>query len=779
MELVMLNQVSNHLCRTQRLNILRFENDASACYDRILVHLGMMAARRCGMPTNAIALHSGTLLDMQYKVKTLYGISEGSYKGSATKPLFGTGQGSGASPAVWLTLVVVMMNTLERLISERISFASPDDKYQHTRLIDAFVDDTSLAFNDYNQEMLLPDMVRKLENAAQTWQRLQMCSGGALNLKKCSWSCMYWKWINGRPKLCDIDTQTNDRTIRINHDDETSLNPAGATTIRYTPPEESNRILGVYLNPMGSFTYHIAQMKKKADSFARCLRSSRIQIHEMLTFLKTMYSPAMYYSLPAVAAKEEVWADVQRELIETVLQKMGASKTTPYPIRHGPYEMGGLNLMDLRTETGIARIKFLRNALYSDSEAGRLLTLSIKATQLEAGIGDNILAKPDIPLPYIANTWITSLRTFLSHHSIRIDLSNILVIRYNGPRDACLMNISHLKGYQPQQQEDINRVRLYLQVITLSDISSADGRDIMLSALHGERHNEFQNNPTWPRQIEPTASQRRLWKRYLEAHYIRYGIKWRQPLGPVVPPKRRSHMAPEISTTRTHIESQSLQHYLKSLPQWHRRLLTNFHQAATDLDIWRDFRSRRRLVIASDGGLRKGVGTFGWKIVLRQPSASADNEMTLFEGSGPVDGPSDIANSTRSELGGLTAPLLLCSSLATFWGLRHKCRLRWLTDSKAAISRVDFITKKSYRARKAPEDIDYVSAIKALHKSLGLHLSTEWVKGHQDERTDYDRLSPNAKLNVDTDNLAQIICMENETCQFKTLRTCRGKKYQL
>lgn len=33
MELVMLNQITNDLCRTQKVNIIRFENDASACYD--------------------------------------------------------------------------------------------------------------------------------------------------------------------------------------------------------------------------------------------------------------------------------------------------------------------------------------------------------------------------------------------------------------------------------------------------------------------------------------------------------------------------------------------------------------------------------------------------------------------------------------------------------------------------------------------------------------------------------------------------------------------------
>lgn len=59
------------------------------------------------------------------------------------------------------------------------------------------------------------------------------------------------------------------------------------------------------------------------------------------------------------------------------------------------------------------------------------------------------------------------------------------------------------------------------------------------------------------------------------------------------------------------------------------------------------------MTIASDGGLKHGIGTMGWKIV-------SQNGTPLFSGSGPIDGPHDVANSTRSELGGITAPLLLC-----------------------------------------------------------------------------------------------------------------------
>ena len=132
MDPVMLNQLTTDLCRVLKVNYARFDNDASACFDRIIVALGMMAAQRCGMPVEAVRTHAKALELMQYMVNTIYGVSEESYKGTALEPLFGTGQGSGASPAVWLSLVVVLPNTLERVVHERISFTF----HQHSHRFD-------------------------------------------------------------------------------------------------------------------------------------------------------------------------------------------------------------------------------------------------------------------------------------------------------------------------------------------------------------------------------------------------------------------------------------------------------------------------------------------------------------------------------------------------------------------------------------------------------------------------------------------------------------------
>jgi ribonuclease HI len=178
--------------------------------------------------------------------------------------------------------------------------------------------------------------------------------------------------------------------------------------------------------------------------------------------------------------------------------------------------------------------------------------------------------------------------------------------------------------------------------------------------------------------------------------------------------------------------------------------LTNYKQVATHIQIWKAFRRKDTTIdIASDGGLANTIGTFGWKIV----AIFRQNEQVLYQGAGTIDGPTEVGSSTRSELGGLTAPLLLATTLAKFWGIRHKCQFRWLTDSTSAISKVRMYTVHG-RSQRYPDHSDYVLAIQELAAELKRPIAAQWVKGHQDEDRPYDELTREAKLNVDVDALA-------------------------
>jgi len=110
--------------------------------------------------------------------------------------LFGTGQGSGASPAVWLTLSVVLLNSLRQLAPRGMRFTNPAQSITVERHSDAFVDDAQNGLNDLGEAEPwdLQTLQSNLQQMLHTWERLLFCSGGALELSKCFYYLLHWKW---------------------------------------------------------------------------------------------------------------------------------------------------------------------------------------------------------------------------------------------------------------------------------------------------------------------------------------------------------------------------------------------------------------------------------------------------------------------------------------------------------------------------------------------------------------------------------------------------------
>ena len=707
MDPIMLNQLTTDLCRVLRINYARFDNDASACFDRIIVALAMLAARRCGMPTNAVKTHATALELMQYTVKTVYGASEASYKGTPFEPLFGTGQGSGTSPAAWLTLVVLLLNTWEKVIPERICFRSPDGTMEHRRLVDAFVDDTALGITNHGDQSF-EELVASLTKAAQTWEKLLFYSGGSLNLSKCSWYIMYWDWKQGRPILRKI--QADDPVVTLHRGESNNQ-----TQIKRLETNMSSRILGVIQTPEGDFSDHIAMLKAKADKYAGYLRSPRLSALDVKIFHQTMYGPAMRYSLPAVAVDEEELEQIQTKILPTIVQKLGHSSKLPTAIRHGPPEMGGIGLMDLRTEVGIEMIRFFRHSVYKQSQVGKLLLLSLQSSQLEAGIPTLLLEEPKTVVPYLTPTWILSMRQYMFNHNISITITDVKPPQLVSSTDEFIMSHSRLNDkYDVRAQKDINLVRIYLQATTIADLSdTADHRAISATSLNGIRSTDFIVNTGWPRQEQPSTSQIRLWTQYITSQFLSHNRTWK-----TCPYKAQRDQKPTETGTLDVIT------LIKHLPTFQRRMLTHVKQTASGEVIALACHQDTEVTIATDGGLKGRQGTFGWLI------SSNTNEI-LYEGAGPVDGPYAAANSTRSELGGLAAAMVFYGLLLSLWKDQPICKYRWVCDSKAAISNVSKATDKERWISKQPNHSDYIGLIKDTVSSLPEPVEIVWVKGHQ------------------------------------------------
>ncbi len=71
--------------------------------------------------------------------------------------------------------------------------------------------------------------------------------------------------------------------------------------------------------------------------------------------------------------------------------------------------------------------------------------------------------------------------------------------------DLFLMDQALLLNFKRQELIDINLVRTFLQVTTLSDIVSADGHFISLASWNGEHIPDRHSRIKFARQLRPTV----------------------------------------------------------------------------------------------------------------------------------------------------------------------------------------------------------------------------------------------------------------------------------
>ena len=95
-----LKTISYDYLRYTGQNAIIFDNDAKACFDRIILSLGLMAKEQLGMPATATTSMLSTIKGMHYYIRAAHGISPSFYTSTAAALILGVLQGSGAAPCI-------------------------------------------------------------------------------------------------------------------------------------------------------------------------------------------------------------------------------------------------------------------------------------------------------------------------------------------------------------------------------------------------------------------------------------------------------------------------------------------------------------------------------------------------------------------------------------------------------------------------------------------------------------------------------------------------------
>jgi hypothetical protein len=149
--------------------------------------------------------------------------------------------------------------------------------------------------------------------------------------------------------------------------------------------------------------------------------------------------------------------------------------------------------------------------------------------QQEAGIQAPILEE-NRPLHYVEWGWIPSIRDFLLHINAKImnATTGLETYRIN---DSMIMDAPELRQMSRKEQILINQCRIYLQVESISDIASSDGRVIHEAWLDGKSKKPSRSTKRWPNQGDTGKEAWSIWKRFLLGSFTKVDGSLHKKLG--------------------------------------------------------------------------------------------------------------------------------------------------------------------------------------------------------------------------------------------------------
>lgn len=200
--LALLEELRIDISYLTRRSLITFDNDAASCYDRIIPSFASLINRKYGLHRRLALLHGHTLKQARYKLRTAIGISALEYSHCEEFPLYGSGQGSGNSPALWLFISATLFNIHDRE-AYGAKLQDPQGKHTVQLHLSGFVDDTNAALNDWQpqDEVELDTLLDRLRHDAQLWNDLLFISGGKLPgahemLISCIAVCVPSRWYS-------------------------------------------------------------------------------------------------------------------------------------------------------------------------------------------------------------------------------------------------------------------------------------------------------------------------------------------------------------------------------------------------------------------------------------------------------------------------------------------------------------------------------------------------------------------------------------------------------
>ena len=294
--LALSEELRTDIAYSTRRTLVSVDNDASDCFDRMLPSLVSVTNRSYGLPLELSRLHGATLKATRYYLRTPRGVSSTYYSHDADFPIYGTGQGSGNSPVLWLLLSASLFD----IHTSQAFGATLKDPTGLTTIrlsITGFVDDTNACVNEWlpQRDGKLEETLIKAQHDTQLWNDLLFTSGGKLELSKCSYHVLRFSFAaDGSPSVA---TETTSPFTIIDSVTNQAVNVGSLPS--YAP----HKTLGHWKAPAGRSNTQLRIIMSKMKTISLRISTSHLSRFSGVPRHLCGYTPVRIATMPLSCSK--------------------------------------------------------------------------------------------------------------------------------------------------------------------------------------------------------------------------------------------------------------------------------------------------------------------------------------------------------------------------------------------------------------------------------------------------------------------------------------------
>jgi len=486
------------------------DNDAKACYDRMIPVVLSYALICLGLPKALTRFMCKWLEEATYYIKTSKGVSKFQYSSCLESYLYGTGQGTGWSPPNW-GAISDLISTVMGENTPGMKLVHPNRRFYSNRSFDAFVDDvngglTSEGLHTFHPSPhskipLLQTIYEQIQINVQYYSRLLFTSGGKLALDKCGIYILEYEWKEGKRKMINTTDKYDD--IKV---DQTFQGMRD--TIKILNPHIAGKMLGAYTAPDGNTRAQYKVLYEVSEKWGQRISNGYLNKFDVQNSFKLGLIPALQYPLGVGVLSEKQCASLLVPAMSKLLNKMGVVSTVNREIVHSPVLYGGFAMPNLFTIQGYHKVQMMLGHVRKMDTTGDLIVIAIATAQQEVGVSQPILSLPFRDLHMLlSHSWLKEVWRFVSSIAGAFCIHDAWTPPPLYEKDVSIMDAVMKWDIPEATKIIINTCRLYCKVYYLGELYESNGRRMKYHILHmtgKSYHDDKFPEMTLPRKFKET-----------------------------------------------------------------------------------------------------------------------------------------------------------------------------------------------------------------------------------------------------------------------------------